>query len=365
MLYDQTSETLTCLAESAGHTLLWNDREIACRLYRDGVTETLYFVLDYTGEETEPLATNHFRVYYNGTPYGLDTAAGFTSPVCTLSYMTGREEVRLRVEADEDTFTMDGIVRREITYPFAWYDSLPILTWSAVMYAQHLNKVTWQLRSPTGRSACLRSGALYVRRQGEADFSLRTESTLHSGIIAWNILLEAEDMGAAYYFRVTYTTSAAEGGAWLTRNCKTTAVATVTRNGAVPYPPEIRCSAVMRGGKVRVRWDAPEDPLYTLAAYDLYRAVSADTEASPTWVLLYSGKATQFLDTPPEDGYLRYRIRGRTTGSTQTPWVDTGWLLQNTSNLYVGKNGIPVPAAAIRIGGKTALAMGYVGMSCL
>lgn len=361
MLYDQTSETLTCLAESAGHTLLWNGREIACRLYRDGVTDTLCFVLDYVGEETEPLATNHFRVYYNSTPYGFDTAAGFSSPVCTLSHVAGCEAVRLRLESTEDTFTMDGRARREITYPFAWYDSLPCLTWNAVLYAQYANRITWQVTAPAGRVAYPTHGALYVRRAGETRFTLRTETKLSPEVQGWIIRLEEEDMGAAYYFRVTYCTAEAADGTQLTRNRADTPETLVTRNGSIPYPPEVTHSAVMRGGKVRVRWSAPEDPLYTLAVYDLYRAVAAETDASPEWGLLYSGKAVQFLDVPPEEGYIRYRVRGRTADGVNTVWVDTGWLRQNTSNLYVGKNGIPVPAASIRIGGDSALAMGYVG----
>ena len=128
------------------------------------MTDTLCFVLDYVGEETEPLATNHFRVYYNSTPYGFDTAAGFSSPVCTLSHVAGCEAVRLRLESTEDTFTMDGRARREITYPFAWYDSLPCLTWNAVLYAQYANRITWQVTAPAGRVAYPTHGALYVRR---------------------------------------------------------------------------------------------------------------------------------------------------------------------------------------------------------
>ena len=117
----------------------------------------------------------------------------------------------------------------------------------------------------------------------------------------------------------------------------------------------------MRGGRVRIRWSAPEDPLYTYAAYDLHRAVAADGDSAPEWVLLYSGQATQFLDAPPENGYVRYRVTGRMGHGNKTGSADTGWLRQNTSNLYVGVNGIAVPAAAVRIGGSTALAMGYVG----
>ena len=361
MLYDQTSETLTCLAESAGHTLLWNDKAIACRLYRDGVTETLCFVLDYVGEEAEPLATNHFRVYYNGTAHGFETAAGFSSPVCTLTHVTGREEVRLRLESDEDTFTMDGKARREITYPFAWYDSLPTLLWNGVMYADYLTHITWQVTAPAGRVAYPSHAEFYVRRQGETAFTRRAEANLDNKVYAWALSLDEEDMGAAYYFRVAYITAESAGGTWLTRNRADTPETIVTRNGSIPNPLVVSHSAVMRGGRVRIRWSAPEDPLYTYAAYDLHRAVAADGDSAPEWVLLYSGQATQFLDAPPENGYVRYRVTGRMGHGNKTGSADTGWLRQNTSNLYVGVNGIAVPAAAVRIGGSTALAMGYVG----
>ncbi len=361
MLYDQTSETLTCLAESTGHTILWNEKEIGCRLYRDGVTETLYFVLDYVGEQTEPLLTNHFRVYYNSTAYGFDAAAGFSSPVCVLSHVAGKEEVRLRMESDEDTFTMDGRVRREISYSFVWYDSLPTFVWNAVMYANYMNRITWQVTAPTGMAAYPTHAEFYIRRQGEDAYTMRTSVNLSRKTQAWMISLDAEDMGAAYYFRVTYITAETADGTWLTRNRADTPHMAVTRDGSLPYPPEVSHSAVMRGGKVRVRWSAPADPLYTLVVYDLYRAVAADSGKDPEWALLYSGKAAQFLDTPPENDYVRYRVRGRTADSTNTAWVDTGWLRQSTSNLYVGKGGVPTPAVSIRIGGKVALAMGYVG----
>ena len=85
MLVDESTEKLTCLAESDGHTLLWNERAIAYRLYRDGGTDTLYFCLDFAAETEDTLATNHFRVVYNGETKGFAAVAGFSSPTCVLT----------------------------------------------------------------------------------------------------------------------------------------------------------------------------------------------------------------------------------------------------------------------------------------
>lgn len=363
MLLDQSTERLTCLAESAGQTLLWNGRAIAYRLYRDGLTDTLYFSLDFAAASEEALATNHFRVMYNGESAGFSTIAGFSSPTCMLTYADAVRSLSLRLVSDDDTLTVDGTARRELSCAFAWYDSLPVLHWIAHFYAHWRNYVTWSVTAPEGRYGTPGKAVLYVRRQGESAFTARTSANLGFDLRGWYIGTEEADLGAAYYFTVSYTTHAEKqaGSPWLTRNTLTTPVAVMDRDGSYPLPPTLSHSAVMRGNRIRLRWAAPDDPLYTLQYFDLYRAVSAAKDAAPAWTLLYSGRGTQFSDTPPEDAYVRYKLRGRVGGSSAEAVTDTGWRAQASSNLYVCANGRPVPAAAVYIGSRTAYALGYVG----
>ncbi len=361
MLVDESTEKLTCLAESDGHTLVWNDRAIAYRLYRDGGTDTLYFCLDFAAETEDALATNHFRVVYNGETKGFAAVAGFSSPTCVLTYAEAVRSLSLRLAAEDDTLTLDGTERREIACPFAWCDGLPQLTWSAHFYAAYNNYVTWKITPPEGKYATPRKAVLYVKRQGEDAFAARTSANLDFDLRGWYIATDEADLGALYYFRVVYTMHESKNGAWVTKNTLTTPVATIDRDGRYPLPPVLTHGAILRGGKVRLRWDNADDPLYTFLYFDLYRAVAEDKSASPTWTLLYSGKGKQFTDTPPESGYVRYKVRGRTANSAREAVTDTGWCAQAKSNLFVGVGGKAVPAAAVYIGGKTALALAFVG----
>lgn len=361
MLTDQTSERWTCLAESAGKTILWNETEIACRLYRDGLTEKLFFVFDFAGETEDVLATNHFRVTYNGETKGFERLEDFSSPVCALTYADGVCALRFRLMAEEDVMTVDGAACREIRFPFTWYDTLPVLHWNANLYANYQNIVTWSMDAPAGRLASPGRAAFCIRRQDEEIFTKRAETTLRPGVTGWSIVLEPEDLGAYYYFDVEYATYAEKDGAPLTRNRLQTPVGCADRDGGIPLPPALTTGAVMRGGRVRLVWTAAADPLYTLRYFDLQRAVSDENGAAPEWELLYSGTGLQFTDTPPDAGYVRFRVRGRVSSREASPWTDTGWLREAVSNLYVGVAGKPVAVAAVRIGQKAALPYGYCG----
>lgn len=361
MLIDQSTERMTCLAESDGHTILWNGHAVAYRLYRDGLTDTLYFCLDFAAASEEAFATNHFRVTYNGETKGFAAVAGFSSPTCVLTYADAVQSLTLRLVAEDDTLTLDGTERRTLTCAFAWYDSLPQLAWSAHLYAAHNNYVTWKITAPEGKAAAPRRAVLWMKRQGEDAFTARTGANLDFELRGWYIPTDEADLGAQYYFTVAYTMHESKSGPWLTKNTLTTPVTVIDRDGRYPLPPVLSCGTILRGGKVRLRWDNADDPLYGFAYFDLYRAVTEDKSAEPVWTLLYSGKGKQFTDAPPESGYVRYKVRGRTANSTREAVTDTGWRAQAKTNLFVGVDGRSVPAAAVHIGGRTALALAIVG----
>ena len=367
------NETMTCVEQYTGEYLLYNGIPFQYAIYRNGLQDKLYLVVQWMQESSSnPVLQEVLQCLVGTERYDFAVVSGWEDPVCVLPYQTDETGALAAVYAliprnYKGVLYYNYVQYREFRLSPGTYATLPRLTMqNVVMAGNYTQTVRWSMTPGDNRQGWAVHMELRYREPGADSYNAIPvfTSTFYN---FYQMTTPAVIVGKEACLMVEYRTYAEDWGGYnkddfATLNRTVTPWQTANLDASVPLAPGgIAVSMLLAGGRVTVQWSGVTDPLNTISAYRLERAVAGAKETPQQFVQLYSGKSTQFRDTLPADaGTVVYRVCAVNRAGTDSPFTDTGIREVAQSNLYVSRGGTWVRAAGVWIGEKRASPMARV-----
>ena len=363
------NETMTCVDRYTDKYLQINGIAFQYAIYRDGLGDRLYLTVSWV-QDTDTLFQDVLQCRAGTGVYDFTEMEGWEDPVCVMPYLTDSKETALYAllpKNGQGTLRYNLEECEELALYPGVYTTLPqIDVENMIMAANYTHTLRWTLTAGDDRRGWVVNLDLLYREPG-ADTYSTTAIFTDSFHIYCRLTTPADILGKEACFMLEYRTY---GDDWddnnkesfVTLNRIVTPWTPVERDALIPLQPgEIDVSMLLAGGRVTVQWSAVTDPLNTISAYRLERALAGTDEVPVNFVQLYKGTSTQFRDTLPSyAGTVIYRVCAVNRAETESPFTETGTLDVAQSNLYVSRGGTWVRAAGIWIGEKRASPMARV-----
>lgn len=364
------NETLTCVDRYTDKYLQISGISFQYAVYRDGLGDLLYVTVNWYNEATtNRMPEDMLQCRVGSQKYDFARMDGWEDPVCVLPYST---------DETNDISGMYAFVPKEsqgvLRYNFeeyselalypGKYDTLPSFVLPQIpLYGNHRHSLKWTLTTGDDRQGWV--SALELRYRDPGADTYVSEAVFTDAFHTYCYMqTDGDIIGKEVCLMLEYRTYDPDWNGnnkedFTTLNRMVSPWQTVQRDGSIPLPPEsISTSMLLAGGKVTVQWSAVQDPLHTISAYRLERAVVNTDGVSGSFVQLYKGTSAQFRDTlPGNTDKVLYRVCSVNRTGTESPWTETGTLEAAQSNLYVSRSGTWVHAAGVWIGEKRASPM--------